>query len=69
MNIVTGTQMQALDRRTILEAHIPGAVLMERAGTGAAAFIEQRFAPLRGKIIKTGSARNISPLASYALFT
>jgi len=51
MNIVTGTQMQALDRRTILEAHIPGAVLMERAGTGAAAFIEQRFSPLRGKTV------------------
>ena len=32
--IITGTQMQELDRRTIGEARIPARVLMERAGSG-----------------------------------
>ena len=49
MNIVTGTQMQALDRRTITEAQVPSLVLMERAGSGVADFIQHRFSPLRGK--------------------
>src|SRR5687767_6750680 len=49
MKIVTGIQMQALDRRTILEARVPGLILMERAGTGVADFIQSRFGPLRGK--------------------
>lgn len=49
MNIVTGTQMQALDRRTITEAQVPSLVLMERAGNGVADFIQHRFSPLRGK--------------------
>lgn len=51
MNIVTGTQMQVLDRRTITEAHIPGSVLMERAGAGVSDFLQNRFAPLRGKTV------------------
>ena len=51
MNIVTGTQMQTLDRRTITEAQVPSLVLMERAGAGAAAFIEDRYSPLRGKTV------------------
>jgi NAD(P)H-hydrate epimerase len=51
MNIVTGTQMQALDRRTIAEAQIPSLVLMERAGAGVAAFLHDRFGPLRGKTV------------------
>jgi len=49
--IVTGAQMQELDRRTIGEAGIPGTVLMERAGAGLAACIEQVFGPVRGKRI------------------
>jgi NAD(P)H-hydrate epimerase len=49
MKIVTGTQMQALDRRTILEGGVPSVVLMERAGTGLTDFIGSRFGPLRGK--------------------
>ncbi|HSC57761.1 MAG TPA: NAD(P)H-hydrate dehydratase [Nitrospira sp.] len=51
MKIVTGIQMQALDRRTISEAQIPSLVLMERAGAGAADFIQSRFGPLRGKTV------------------
>ncbi len=49
MKIVTGNQMQALDRRTIMEARVPSLILMERAGIGLADFIQSRFGPLRGK--------------------
>lgn len=51
MKIVTGTQMQALDRRTITEARIPSLALMERAGAGTVNFIQHRFGPLRGKTV------------------
>ncbi len=51
MKIVTGTQMQALDGRTITEARVPSLVLMERAGTGLADFIQHRLGALRGKSI------------------
>ncbi len=49
MNIVTATQMQALDRRTIAEARVPSLTLMERAGSGTTDFIQDRFGPLAGK--------------------
>jgi NAD(P)H-hydrate epimerase len=49
--IITGAQMQELDRRTIGEARIPGTVLMERAGAGLAAGIEEIFGSPRGKRI------------------
>ena len=51
MKIVTGSEMQTLDRRTIIEAHIPSAVLMERAGEGIVRHLEQHFGPTRGKTI------------------
>lgn len=51
MKIVTATQIRWLDHRTITEGRVPGIVLMERAGTGVVAFLEQRFGPLRGKTI------------------
>ncbi len=51
MKIVTAAQMQALDRRTIEEAGIPGARLMERAGAGVVTEIERRYGPVRGKTI------------------
>jgi NAD(P)H-hydrate epimerase len=51
MKIVTATQMQALDRRTITEARVPSLTLMERAGSGTADFIEKHFGPLAGKPI------------------
>ena len=41
--------MQALDRRTISEAQIPSSVLMERAGAGVVAYLQDRYAPLHGK--------------------
>ena len=49
MKIVTATQMQALDRRTIAEARVPSLTLMERAGLGTTEFIQARFGPLPGK--------------------
>ncbi|KXJ98923.1 MAG: NAD(P)H-hydrate epimerase [Nitrospira sp. OLB3] len=41
--IVTAEQMRTLDRRTITEAQVPGLTLMERAGTGVVAHLEQRY--------------------------
>ena len=49
--IVTGAQMQELDRRTIAEAHIPGETLMDRAGAGAVSNLEQTFGSSRGKVV------------------
>ncbi|MGQ0811990.1 MAG: NAD(P)H-hydrate dehydratase [Nitrospiraceae bacterium] len=49
MKIVTAVQMQTLDRRMITEAGIPSLTLMERAGTGVVAGMEQVFGPLAGK--------------------
>ncbi|NOT22580.1 MAG: NAD(P)H-hydrate dehydratase [Nitrospiraceae bacterium] len=51
MKIVTGTEMQSLDRRTIVEAQIPSAVLMERAGEGIVRHLEDYCGPARGKTI------------------
>jgi ADP-dependent NAD(P)H-hydrate dehydratase / NAD(P)H-hydrate epimerase len=51
MKIVTGSEMQTLDRRTIIEAHIPSAVLMERAGEGIVEHLERHCGPMRGKTI------------------
>jgi NAD(P)H-hydrate epimerase len=46
MKILTAAAMQELDRHTIVEAGIPGAVLMENAGRGVADTVGQRFADL-----------------------
>ena len=51
MKIVTAAQMQALDRRTIDEARIPGSVLMERAGAAVVEQLERRYSPLKKKRI------------------
>lgn len=51
MKIVTGTEMQALDRRTIAEAHVPAAVLMERAGEGIVRYLEEYCGPAQGKTV------------------
>lgn len=51
MNIVTGAEMQLLDRRTITEAKIPGATLMERAGEGTVSQLETQYGPMRGKTV------------------
>jgi NAD(P)H-hydrate epimerase len=51
MKIVTGTEMQTLDRRTITEAQVPSAVLMERVGEGIVRHLEEHHGPARGKTI------------------
>ncbi len=51
MKIVTAVQMKELDRRTIEEAKVPGATLMERAGGGVAAAMARAYGPLAGKTV------------------
>jgi NAD(P)H-hydrate epimerase len=51
MKIVTGTEMQALDRRTIMEARVPSSVLMERAGEGIVRHLEEYYGSAQGKTI------------------
>src|ERR1700704_4687954 len=51
MKIVTGAEMRPLDRRTIVEAHVPSTVLMERAGEGIVRHLEEHYGPARGKTI------------------
>ncbi len=49
MNLVTASQMQAMDRDTIEGFGIPGRVLMEIAGRGATGFLLERFPDLTGR--------------------
>ncbi|MFY9944039.1 MAG: NAD(P)H-hydrate dehydratase [Desulfobacterales bacterium] len=49
MNLVTASQMQAMDRETISVFGIPGRVLMEIAGRGATDFLLERFPDLTGR--------------------
>ena len=51
MDVVTARQMQELDRKTIQDIGIPGAVLMENAGRGTFEQILRHFPELRGKRI------------------
>jgi NAD(P)H-hydrate epimerase len=51
MKIVTAAQMRELDRRTIEEAKVPGATLMERAGSGVVAAMERAYGSFAGKTI------------------
>ena len=51
MKIVTAAQMKELDRRTIVEAKVPGATLMERAGSGVVVAMERTAGPLAGKTV------------------
>lgn len=51
MKIVTGAEMQLLDRRTITDAQVPSATLMERAGEGIVRQLEKHYGPARGKTV------------------
>ena len=51
MKIVTASQMQALDRRTIVEAGIPASALMENAGKGVVATMERVYGSLANKTV------------------
>ena len=58
--VFSTTAMREADRRTMEEAGLPGAVLMETAGRGVAQRIAERFGPLEGKRIAVlaGSGHN-----------
>jgi len=60
MLIVTASEMAQLDKKTIEEIGIPGIVLMENAGRGAAAFFQQVVPELlNGRIsVVAGSGNN-----------
>ena len=51
MLVVTAEEMRVLDRRTIEEVGVPGAVLMENAGRTAYQIAHRSFGPFRGKRI------------------
>jgi NAD(P)H-hydrate epimerase len=51
MKIVTAVQMKELDRRTIEEAKVPGATLMERAGSGVAEAMTRAYGPLAARVV------------------
>ena len=51
MKIVTGQEMQLLDKRTIEEYGIPGLILMENAGLGALREMVHRYGPLAEKTV------------------
>ena len=51
MILVTASEMQAMDRRTIEEFGIPGLVLMENAGQGAARFLLEQFPEIGQKTV------------------
>ena len=60
MILVTADEMREMDRRTIEEIGIPGRVLMENAGRGAARFLCRRFPGLQGMHVgvAAGSGNN-----------
>ena len=60
MKIATASQMKSLDRRAIDEAHIPGSVLMERAGERVVAVLETIHSPLTGRsaVVLCGKGNN-----------
>ena len=49
--LTTSRQMRELDRRTIEEVGIPGAVLMENAGRATVDAMEEHFGPVCGKTV------------------
>jgi NAD(P)H-hydrate epimerase len=46
--LLTAEEMRRLDRLTIDGGHVPGKLLMERAGAGVVAAMERRYGPLLG---------------------
>ena len=49
MQFCSAAEMRLLDKKTIEECGIPGVVLMENAGRGAALLAEEHFGPLKGR--------------------
>lgn len=57
MILVAAEQMREMDRRTIQEFGIPGRVLMESAGRGAADFLLQRFPDITARNVAVAAGR------------
>ncbi len=60
MIVTTAAEMRRMDTLTIERFGVPGAVLMERAGTGAAAILLDRFPHIRkhGVVVLAGKGNN-----------
>ncbi len=60
MIVATAAEMRRMDALTIERHGVPGAVLMERAGTGAAAALLERFPHVRkhGVVVLAGKGNN-----------
>lgn len=56
--VLTAAQMGQADRRTIDEIGVPGAVLMENAGSAVAAAIRQRYPGSRRVVVLCGRGNN-----------
>ena len=57
MRLTTASEMQEMDRQTIESCGIPGKVLMENAGCGAAAVLLQHFSDLKSRRIGIAAGR------------
>ncbi|UCD77675.1 MAG: NAD(P)H-hydrate epimerase, partial [Desulfobacterales bacterium] len=57
MILVTASEMQQIDRRTIEEFGIPGMVLMENAGRGATRFMLEQFPDLQNQRVGVMAGR------------
>lgn len=58
MEILTSAEMQAADRRTAEEFHIPLTTLMENAGTAVARFCLRRYAHAQRIVVLCGKGNN-----------
>ena len=56
--VLTAAEMRQADRRTIDEGGVPGAVLMENAGSAVAAAVRQRFPAARRLVVLCGRGNN-----------
>jgi len=56
--VLTAAEMGQADRRTIAEVGIPGAVLMENAGSAVAAAIRRRYPETRRPVVLCGRGNN-----------
>jgi NAD(P)H-hydrate epimerase len=56
--LLSALEMREADRRTIEEAGLPGAVLMENAGAAVAAVVKERYPQARRPLIVCGKGNN-----------
>jgi NAD(P)H-hydrate epimerase len=57
MKLLTATQIRELDRRTIEDYTVPGIVLMENAGRGAAEIVDHRYSHLKPGMVLVVAGR------------